>query len=76
MELKDRIEKIMKEQNALSLKDLAVNGKDLMNKGIPSGKKLGVILNNLLDAVLEDPNMNNKEKLLELAVNMNREFEV
>ena len=74
MELKERIEKIMKEQNALSLKDLAVNGKDLMSKGIPSGKKLGLILNKLLDAVLEDPNLNSKEKLLEIAVNLNTEF--
>lgn len=67
LELKERIEKITEKQNALSLKDLCVNGKDLMDIGIPSGKKIGVVLNELFEAVLEDPDMNNREKLLKLA---------
>ena len=67
LELKERIEKITEKQNALSLKDLCVNGKDLMDIGIPSGKKMGVVLNELFEAVLEDPEMNNREKLLKLA---------
>ena len=67
LELKERIEKITEKQNALSLKDLCVNGKDLMDIGIPSGKKIGVVLNELFEAVLEDPEMNNREKLLKLA---------
>ena len=67
MELQDRIKEVMKNQNALSLKDLAVNGKILMESGFESGKKLGVILNELLAAVLEDPELNTKEKLLEIA---------
>ena len=67
LELKERIEKITEKQNALSLKDLCVNGKDLMDIGIPSGKKMGVVLNELLEAVLDDPEMNNREKLLKLA---------
>ena len=67
LELKERIEKITEKQNALSLKDLCVNGKDLMDIGIPSGKKIGVVLNELFEAVLEDPGMNSREKLLKLA---------
>ena len=67
LELKERIEKITEKQNALSLKDLCVNGKDLMDIGIPSGKKIGVVLNELFEAVLEDPDMNSREKLLKLA---------
>ena len=67
LELKERIEKITEKQNALSLKDLCINGKDLMDIGIPSGKKIGVVLNELFEAVLEDPEMNNREKLLKLA---------
>ncbi len=69
LELKERIEKITEKQNALSLKDLAVNGKDLMTIGIPSGKKIGIILNELFEAVLEDPEMNTRGKLLKLAEN-------
>jgi tRNA nucleotidyltransferase/poly(A) polymerase len=67
IELQDRIKKIEEENSALSLKDLAVNGKDLIALGIPAGKKLGAILNELFEAVLEDPGLNEKEKLLELA---------
>ena len=67
VELKDRITKELEKKNALSLKDLAVNGKDLMEAGIPAGKKLGLILNHLLECVIEDPGMNTKEKLLEVA---------
>ena len=67
IELKDRIEAQLEKQNALSLKDLAVNGKDLMAEGIPAGKQLGLILNHLLDCVLEDPALNNKRDLLNIA---------
>ena len=66
VELKDRITVELEKRNALSLKDLAVNGKDLIEAGIPAGKKLGVILNHLLDCVIEDPEMNTKEKLMEV----------
>lgn len=70
IELQDRIKQIQAEKQALSLKDLAVNGKDLMALGIPSGKKIGIILNELFQTVLEDPQMNEKDKLLEIARNL------
>ncbi|MBP5520686.1 MAG: HD domain-containing protein [Treponema sp.] len=67
LELKARVENELNKKTALSLKSLAVNGRDLMNEGIPSGKILGRILNELLDCVLEDPSMNQKEKLIATA---------
>lgn len=70
VELRDRINRELSRQSVLGLKDLAVNGKDLMNAGIPAGKTLGYILKKLLDAVLEDPSQNKREKLLEIACNM------
>jgi hypothetical protein len=39
-----------------------------MAAGFESGPHLGVVLNQLLEAVLEDPAQNTKEKLLELAL--------
>ena len=39
-----------------------------MEIGIPSGKKIGFILNELFQTVLDDPSMNDREKLLEVAV--------
>ena len=67
VELKDRIAVELEKNNALSLKDLAINGNDLIAAGFEKGKKLGLILNHLLDCVIEDPEMNNKDKLLEEA---------
>ena len=72
-ELKGRIKKIMEEKQALGLKDLAVNGGDLIKEGIPAGKKMGAILNELFEAVTESPAMNNRETLLEVARNIYRE---
>lgn len=71
LELKERIRKVEEEHSALSLKELKVNGRDLMKAGIESGKKLGAILNELFQTVLDDPAMNDREKLLELAKNIN-----
>lgn len=67
LELKARVEKELSKKTALSLKSLAVNGRDLMQLGIPAGKELGRILNELLECVIEDPAMNDKEKLIETA---------
>ena len=67
LELKERVEKELEKKTALSLKSLAVNGRDLMALGIPAGKELGRILNELLDCVIEDPQMNEKSRLLEVA---------
>ncbi len=67
VELKDRISVELEKNNALSLKDLAINGNDLIAAGFEKGKKLGLILNHLLDCVIEDPEMNTKDKLLEVA---------
>ena len=66
-ELSERIKKILEKQNALCLKDLALNGNDLLALGIPKGKKIGIILNELFQTVLDDPAMNEKEKLLSVA---------
>ena len=67
IEFRERIRKIEQQKNALSVKDLAINGKDLIQNGFEPGKKLGFILNHLLDCVIEDPKMNTREKLLKIA---------
>lgn len=67
MELKARIEKIEEAHNALSLKDLSVNGNELIKAGIKPGRRLGLILNELFQTVLDDPGMNQKDRLLEIA---------
>ena len=73
LELKERVQEELEKKTALSLKSLAVNGRDLMEIGIPAGKLLGQILNNLLDCVIEDPAMNSREALLKTAESLFRE---
>ncbi len=66
-EFGDRISKVLKEDAAFSLKDLAVDGKDLMEIGIPHGKVIGIVLNALFETVLDDPSENSRENLLAIA---------
>lgn len=49
----------------LTLAQLAVSGRDLMEAGAQSGKELGVWLQRLLNLVLETPEMNDRESLLQ-----------
>lgn len=48
----------------ISLKDLKVKGKDLIEAGIEPGPEIGKQLKNLLDMVLEDPSKNDRDFLL------------
>lgn len=45
---------------------LAINGRDLMNAGIPQGPQMGQILNYLTDQVVDNPELNTKDALLGL----------
>lgn len=69
-ELKDRIDKINSSQSILSNKNLKINGNDLMEIGIKAGPILGKILKELFETVIDSPDMNNKETLLNLAKNL------
>ena len=64
-QLRSMIAQLLEENACLSLKDLAVNGRDLMQLGIPSGKELGKCLQSLLDAVLDEKLPNEREALLQ-----------
>ncbi len=60
-------EKILADKDPLSVKELCVTGRDLMALGMKPGKALGEVLSALLEKVLEDPQKNEKEYLLEAA---------
>jgi tRNA nucleotidyltransferase (CCA-adding enzyme) len=57
--------------DCLDLKHLAVTGQDLIAAGIKPGRGLGDVLNRLLDLVLDDPEKNKKEILLEQILSQN-----
>ena len=54
----------------VSLKELEIGGKDLIEAGFKPGRRMGIILNHLLDAVIEDPSLNDKETLLNIATSL------
>ena len=66
-EISALIEEILQEQACLSLKDLAVNGKDLLSIGFAPGQEMGACLNWLLEQVLDEKLPNEKEVLLTAA---------
>lgn len=57
---------ILEKKQCLSLKSLALTGKDLIQAGMTPGKELGEMLQFLLQRVLEHPEWNQKDTLLEL----------
>ena len=67
-------DEIIEKQQCLSIKDLAVNGSDLIALGMKPGKEIGGVLKQLLDMVLEDPRLNTKEKLIQQVHNLTTPF--
>ena len=72
--ISERLEKIykirkiynnIKNKNTLmtSVKDLKINGNDLISMGVPQGKNIGIILNTLLEMVLDNSLENNRDTL-------------
>lgn len=63
-------EEIVNDRECTSLKMLAVNGKDLIDSGIKPGKQIGEILKLLLNEVIENPTLNNREYLIEKSLKL------
>lgn len=63
--LRDRVDGILEAQNALGIKDLSINGRDLMAElSIRPGPQIGQLLEALLAEVLESPEKNERDLLL------------
>ena len=57
---------IKEEAHCLKISDLAIDGKVLMDLGMKPGKDMGDMLGYLLELVLDEPKLNEKEKLISL----------
>ncbi|HEU4437403.1 MAG TPA: HD domain-containing protein, partial [candidate division Zixibacteria bacterium] len=67
-ELETRIKAELEKKPPFSVRDLAVSGHDVMEHlQIPAGPAVGKVLNYLLEQVLDDPSLNEKNTLLKLA---------
>ncbi|WP_041395475.1 CCA tRNA nucleotidyltransferase [Parasphaerochaeta coccoides] len=62
--LPDRIREQLHAGTALSVKDLTVDGKVLMAAGIPAGRHMGTIFQDLLELVTDSPEKNTPEILI------------
>lgn len=61
------VRRIQREHPPTTVVDLAIGGEDLRALGLEPGPRYGEILRRLLDRVLERPELNTRESLLELA---------
>jgi putative nucleotidyltransferase with HDIG domain len=61
--LRERVESLMAREAAFGLKDLAIGGEDLKALGLKPGPAMGRVLGELLEAVLDDPSLNEHERL-------------
>ncbi len=69
LDFEGQLIKIFKESSGFSIKDLTVNGNEIMKVlKLPQGKKIGEILAYLLKLIIENPRLNDKEKLLHQAL--------
>lgn len=60
---------IMEKGSPFSIKDLSINGKDLMSMGFIQGNEIGKILNDLLELVIEEKVSNDKDILISYVKN-------
>ena len=61
------VDEIEKQNDCFTLKNLAVNGNDLIEIGIPAGKTIGIVLDYLLQIVIDEVIENERDVLLETA---------
>ena len=62
----EKVKEELKKDPALEIKDLDITGKDL-EAIVKPGPEMGRMLNYLLDEVIKNPRLNNRDDLLELA---------
>jgi tRNA nucleotidyltransferase (CCA-adding enzyme) len=66
-QLEEIYSEILSQNQCVSLKELEITGSDLIKIGVPRGKRIGEILNQLLEVVIENPENNKHEILMEKA---------
>jgi tRNA nucleotidyltransferase (CCA-adding enzyme) len=65
--LEEMYEEIVNNHICVQKSDLTVNGRDLIAMGMKPGKDMGYVIDQMFEAVLQDPKLNERKKLLELA---------
>lgn len=68
------LDSVTSQQQGTSVKDLAINGKDLIGLGIKPGPTMGEILNDLLTEVIEEPSLNTRDTLIQKVKELHETF--
>ena len=58
------LDEVIASNDAFSLKQLAVNGNDVLELGVPAGPRIGELLDAALDAVIEEKLPNERDTLI------------
>lgn len=66
LRIRKNLEQIIENKEAYRISDLAISGKDLISLGIKQGKQIGDTLDFLLDEVMKNPKLNQKEILKDM----------
>ena len=66
-ELEKMFNQIVAAGDCLNIKDLEINGKDLIQMGVPQGQRIGEVLKTIFDRVVDEPELNNREILIKMA---------
>ena len=70
--VRERAQQIIAEGQPYTVSQLQINGRDLIKLGYKAGREIGDVLKFLLDEVLIDPALNNREYLVKRAIVLKR----
>ena len=59
-------DEVLEKNEPYMISQLDISGNDLIAAGVPKGEEVGLKLSGLLDAVIENPELNSKEQLIKL----------
>ena len=62
------LDDVIASDDAFTLKQLAIGGRDLMERGISEGPQIGTLLRACLDAVIDEEVENDREALIAFAL--------
>ena len=67
LKMRERVRAELAKKPPFGALDLAITGHDLITLGVPPSPKMGLIIKQLVELVIDDPDLNTKERLIELA---------
>ncbi|NFI55377.1 CCA tRNA nucleotidyltransferase [Clostridium botulinum] len=64
--IRENLKDVIFNNECFNLKNLNISGKDLISLGLEKGKNIGKVLNELLELVMNNPDLNDKQVLIDI----------